>query len=64
MIRITAFEVLKLLTKRSFTKSSLTVSTWEHSKSLNRSFLQMKAENQNFPQMTRVGSKTDIFDRE
>ena len=39
---------------RSFTKSSLNISTWEHSMSLNRSFLQMIAENQNFPQMTRI----------
>ena len=48
--KITALETLKPLTTRSFTKSSLTVSTWEHSMSLSHSFLQIKAENQNFPQ--------------
>ena len=53
-IKITALEALKPFTIRSFTKSRLTVSTWEHSMSLSRSFLQMKAENQNFPQMTRI----------
>ena len=50
-IKTTALEPLKPLTSRSFIKSSLTVSTWEHSISLSRSFLQMEAENQNFPQM-------------
>ena len=38
----------------SFTKSSLTVSTWENSIRLGRSFLQIKEENQNFPQITRI----------
>ena len=37
-LKITALEALKPLTTRSFTKSSLTVSTWEHSMSLSRSF--------------------------
>ena len=45
---------LKPLTTRFFTKSSLTVSTSEYSMSLSRSFLQMKAENQNFQQITRI----------
>ena len=53
-IKITALEALKPLTIRSFTKSSLTVSTWEHSMSPSCSFLHMKAENQNFPHMTRI----------
>ena len=53
-IKITAFETLKPLMRRSFTKSSLAVSTWENSMSHSRSFLLMKAENQNFPQMTRI----------
>ena len=53
-IKITTLEALKLLTKRSFTKSSITIGTWEHLMSLSYSFLQMKAENQNFPQMTRI----------
>ena len=53
-IKITALEVLKPLTTRSFTKSNLTVSTWEYSMILSRSFLQIIAENQNFPQMTRI----------
>ena len=53
-IKITALEALKPLTTHYFTKSSLTASTWKHSMSLDRSFLQMKAENQNFPQMTRI----------
>ena len=39
---------------RSFTKGNLALSTWENSKSLSRSFLRMIAENQNFPQMTRI----------
>ena len=55
--QITALEALKLLTTRFFTKRSLTVSTWEHSMSLSRSFLQMKAKKQNFPQMTRIWLK-------
>ena len=38
----------------ALTKSSIIVSTWEHSMSLNRSFLQMKTENHNFPKMTRI----------
>ena len=33
---------------------SLPINTWEHLMSLSRSFLQMKAENQNFPQLTRI----------
>ena len=49
-IKITAREALKPLTTLSFIKSSLTLSTWEHSMSLSRSFLQMIAENQNFLQ--------------
>ena len=53
-IKVAALKALKPLTTRSFTKSSLTVSTWEHSMSLSRSFLQMKVENQNIPRMTRV----------
>ena len=55
-IRIIALEALKQLTTRSLTKSTLTVSTWEHSMSLSRRFLQMK-ENQNFPQITRIWLK-------
>ena len=53
-IKIITLEALKPLTTRSFTKSCLTVSTWEHSMSLSYSFLQMKAENQNFPPMARI----------
>ena len=53
-IKIIALEALKPLTTRSFTKSSLSTSTWEHSMSLSRSFLQVKAKNQNFPQMTGI----------
>ena len=56
-INITALDALKPLTTCFFTKSSLTVSTLEHSMSLRRSFLQMKAENQNFPQITRIWLK-------
>ena len=53
-IKITALEVLKPVSICSVTKSSVTLSTWEHLMSLSRSFLQMKAENQNFPQITRI----------
>ena len=53
-IKITGLEALKPLTTRSFTKSSLTVITYEHSTSLSRSFLQIKAENPNFPQTTWI----------
>ena len=53
-IKITALETLKPLTALSSTKSSLTVSTWEHSMSLSRSFLQMKAENRSFRQIMKI----------
>ena len=53
-IRITALEALKALTTHPFTKNSLTISTWEHSVSFSRSFLQMKPENRKFLQMTQM----------
>ena len=53
-IKISALEALNPLKTRSFSKSRLTVSTWEHSMSPSCNFLQMKAENQNFPQMTII----------
>ena len=53
-IKITALEALKPFTTRSFTESSLIVSTCEHSMSLSHSFLQMKAENQKFLKMKRI----------
>ena len=56
-IKIIALIALRPLITRSFTKSSLTVSTSEHSIGLSRSFLQMKAENQNFRQMENLSRK-------
>ena len=43
-IKITALEAWNSLTTRFFTKSGLTVSTWQHLMSLSHSFFQIKAE--------------------
>ncbi|XP_049800498.1 uncharacterized protein LOC126235749 [Schistocerca nitens] len=54
-IKITVLKASKTFSARSCTNSSLAIGLTQHFKSHSRRFLHVKAENSNFPQITRNG---------